>query len=102
MSATLILWVGAIGIRGSSLRVLHERELPVWLERPPDAFQHCLRVAKLVVHVDEQREIDCPLRQTGIRLGPLHDLDVRDVRTAGFRPDDLEHFRLKIGGNHLP
>jgi hypothetical protein len=82
--------------------VLHQHEPSVGLERSADAPQHLLRMLKLVIDVDEKRQIDAFSRQHRIDVRSEHHRDVVELPGLRFLLHDLQHRRLNVFGIDLP
>jgi hypothetical protein len=82
--------------------VLHQDEPSVGLERAVDAPEHLLRMLKLVIHVDEERQIDALRREHRIHVRPQHQGDVGQFVGLRLLLHDPQHRRLNVFGVHLP
>ncbi len=80
--------------------ILDERDPPSRLQRVAEVLQHLVRVRKLVVHIDHQREVDAVRGQVWVFDRAEHALHILDAELAEILCQQLEHLRLDVHPVH--
>ena len=81
--------------------ILDQHQFSVGSQCPAEASKHLLRMPQLVIHVDEQRQVDGVFRKMRVDFAALNDDHVRQMFGLYFVLDDAKHGRLNVVGEHL-
>jgi hypothetical protein len=92
---------GRDGNRRILFPILHQHQLAVLFQRSPKTAKHLLRMPELVVHVNEQDQIDCVRGKIRIGVGAQDNIDVRQMLRLRLALDDLKHSGLNVVGDDL-